>query len=391
MTDTNPSGASSAPAADTSAPAASAETPAGTFGSTRGSGLARGKRHTGAPAPTADTSAPADFKPASIEVITTKSEYVNPFASPEPENAPAAEPVKIESIAAEPAPAAAPEAFALRSAPVVQHPPAPVHEPVAEEAPAEKREIEILPPAEDVRTSVSWESPSAAPAASAERPQTESRPVFRPARREDRNSGPRAEGAENPSEIRPAQGSEDGPREPRQPRDPRMARQPRDPRDVRQPRDPREAREPREPRSQDKYGRQPRDPRDYEESPRQREAAAPAAVAPAPKGFFGWLKSLLGGGAKPAPAPAAREGYSEHPSEGLHRRRRHRGGRGHGGPSGPGGPQGFRGEGSPQGGEREARGGDRAGGSRRRRSRGGRDRDRDRGPRSEGQQGGGAI
>ena len=99
MTDTNSSGAALAPAADTQAPAASAETTAGNFGGTRGSGLARGKRQSSAAAPTANT-AKSDYKPSALEVITPASEYKNPFASPEPVSAPAAEPAKIEPPAA---------------------------------------------------------------------------------------------------------------------------------------------------------------------------------------------------------------------------------------------------------------------------------------------------
>src|ERR1700679_4071127 len=99
MTDTNTSGATFAPAADTQAPAASAETPAGNFGSTRGSGLARGKRQSSAAAPTANT-AKSDYKPIALEVITPASEYRTPFASPEPANTPAAEAAQTEPAAA---------------------------------------------------------------------------------------------------------------------------------------------------------------------------------------------------------------------------------------------------------------------------------------------------
>src|ERR1700678_815042 len=104
MTDTNTSGATFAPAADTQAPAASAETPAGNFGSTRGSGLARGKRQVSASAPTENT-AKSDYKPLAREFIPPASEYKTPSASPEPENTPAAAPAKVE-ITAEPAPKA---------------------------------------------------------------------------------------------------------------------------------------------------------------------------------------------------------------------------------------------------------------------------------------------
>ena len=380
MTDQNPSGASLAPAADTQAPAASAETSAGNFGSTRGSGLARGKRQTSAAAPTAHT-AKSDYKPIALEVITPASEYKNPFASPEPENAPAAEPAKVETPAAPAAAAIEPEPAAAPEAPVVA-------EPVAE-----RHEIQILPPAEAIRPAVRWESPSLSraenpPSEGAEQPRHDERPTFRPDRREDAAGAPAAEGAAPRFDGR-------GPRNDsfqRQPRDPREARQPRDPREARQPRDPRDVRQPRDPR----FDRQPRDPRDEEpQREHSRPAEQAAQAAPAPKGFMAWLKSLFGA-AKPAEAPvAAREFGSALQGDGHRHRRRHRGGRGHGG-----NPQGFRGErsfqGGPrpegqQGGEGENRGGERHGGHRRRRNRGGPGRDRGGEPRSEGHQGGGAI
>jgi len=372
MTDDKTSGATFAPAADPSAPAAGTETPAASFGSTRGSGLARGKRPTGAAAPTTGHPTPSDYKPTTIEVMAPKSEYRNPFASPEPENAPAEEPAKVESITPAPAAEVAPA-------------PAPVAAPAA--APAEpedeKREIQILPPAQAIRPAVSWEHTPSAP--ETERPQSTERPIFRADRREDRGPAPAAE-AHEPGAAAPAEGFQ---REPRQPRDPRFARQPRDPRDERQPRDPREARQPRDPRD-----RQPRDPRDERPRYEQRPQGS-AAVTPAPKGFLAWLKNLFA--PKPVETPVApreesRERSGEPVGDGQHRRRRHRGGRGHGhgGQGSPGGnPQGFRGESSAQGGEREHRGGERQGGGRRRRHRGGRDRGSN--PRSEGQQGGGAI
>jgi translation initiation factor IF-2 len=341
MTDTNPSGAPIAPAADTQAPAASAETPAGTFGSTRGSGLIRGKR---SPSATAHAASPAksDYKPTAVEVIIPEREYKNPFASQEPESAPAAEPAKIETTAAPAAATVEPEA-----------PAAPA--PAAQAGPeAERREIQILPPAETVRPAVSWESP---PAASTDQ-QTGERPTFRADRREDRGASPRPEGGERRYEGR----------------------------DVRR----------------DPYRGQPRDPRDeppqYEQRPRRDQSIQAEPPAPAPKGFLGWLKGLFGG-AKPAEAaPAPRESFGREPGgerygDGQRHRRRHRGGRGHGG-----NPQGYRGDGSPQGGERPVQGGegenrgfDRNGGRRRRRHRGGQGRDRGGNPRSEGHQGGGAI
>jgi translation initiation factor IF-2 len=367
MTDTNTSGASFAPAADTSAPAASAETPAAKFGSTRGSGLARGKRYTSAAAPTG-TAAPADYKPTSLEVITPASEYKNPFASPEPENAPAAEPAKVEAKIEEPAPAAPAVVAALE--PIVE-----AEVPVADQPPIEREEINILPPAESVRPAVSWESPSASSAG--DEPRHDSRPTFRPDRREDQAGAPRTDGQEPRTDGFQVQ-----------PRDPRFARQPRDPRDARQPRDPREARQPRDPRDE----RQPRDPRDerprYDQRPQRDAGSAPSRPAPAPKGFFGWLKSLFAGPKPAEVAPARETSFEGRQGDGQRHRRRHRGGRGHGG--GGGSQGGFRPEGS-NGGERETRGGEGQGGQRRRRHRGGSGRERGGNPRSEGSQGGGAI
>ncbi len=333
MTDTNPSGASSSPAADTQAPAASAETPAGNFGSTRGSGLIRGKRSSSATAPTASP-AKSDYKPTALEVITPEREYKNPFASQEPVSAPVVEPAK-----AEPEAAAAPAAVAAEP----EAPAAPA-EPAPAQPEAERREIQILPPAESVRPAVSWESPSASRGEQA----PAERPTFRADRREDMAAAPRSEGGEARYERRESR--------------------------------------------HDPYRGQPRDPRDepqYEQRPRRDQ---PEAAPPAKKGFFAWLKGLFGG-AKPAEAPAGREfGGGERYGDGQRHRRRHRGGRGHGG-----NPQGYRGERSPQegerfpqGGENENRGGDQDGGGRRRRHRGGQGRDRG-GPRSEGHQGGGAI
>jgi translation initiation factor IF-2 len=340
MTDTNPSDAPMAPAADLSAPAAGAETTAGKFGSTRGSGLARGKRPMGAAAP-ATSPVKTDYKPTAVEVITPQREYRNPFASPEPASAPAAEPAEIQ----------APEL------PAASEEPGPIAEaaaPVTPEPAAERPGIEILPPAETSRPAVSWESPSPSGderhSRHEDRPAHDERPMFRADRREDRAGGARPEGGR-----------------------PRFER--------------------REPRH-DPYRGQPRDPRDEEpqftrEDPGTR---APEAQKPASGGFLGWLKSLFGG-AKPAEAPA-RQGTGGEPfGDGHRHRRRHRGGRGRGE-----GFQGPRGERTGQGGERSAqggapredRGGERFGGPRRRRHRGGSGRGRG-DFRSEGHQGGGAI
>ncbi|HEY5079143.1 MAG TPA: hypothetical protein VII43_04825 [Opitutaceae bacterium] len=372
MTDTNPSGASFAPVADSSAPVAGAVTPAGNFGSTRGSGLARGKRQTSASAPAASP-VKTDYKPTALEIITPQREYTNPFASQQPAAPPAEAPVEAKAPEA-PAAVSEPEQAAAPEAPVAE----------------EKSEIQILPPAESIRPAVSWESPSASEGMreihSGERPHHDDRPTFRPDRREDQNGGAQPEGQ------RPRFEGRDPRRDfQRQPRDPRDARQPRDPRDARQPRDPREARQPRDPRDE----RQPRDPRD--ERPRYSQGPsghASEAAKPASGGFFGWLKGLFGG-QKPAEAPAPRESAREPFGDGQRPRRRHRGGRGHGGQN-----QGFRGDRPEFGGDRPQgernehggeHGGEHQGGHRRRRHRGGPGRDRGGEPRSEGHQGGGAI
>ena len=356
MTDTNPSGAPIAPAADIPATAASAETPAGNFGSTRGSGLARGKRPSGAAAPTANA-AKSDYKLTAVEVITHEREYKNPFASQEPASAPAPEPVKVEAPAAAAAPVPEPVVQAAPATPAVS--PEPV---------AEKPGIQILPPAEATRPAVSWESPSAsAPRREArfddrpDRARPDHRPTFRADRREDRADGPRPEG-----------------------RDPRRDQPQREPRPQLDQREPRPQFDQREPRPQF-------EPRPRRDNGLPGAQGAPAAEA-APKGFLAWLKGLFSG-PKPVEAPVGRDSGGEPFHDGHRHRRRHRGGRGHGGQ-----PQDDRGERSPQagdrapqGGDHEHRGGDRQGGNRRRRHRGGQGRDRGGEPRSEGHQGGGAI
>lgn len=338
MTDNNPSGAPEAPAAESTAPAAGAPTPAGSFGSTRGSGLARGKRSQGAAAPKA-SAAPADYKPTAVQIITAQREYTNPFASPAPADAPAPAPAVIEAVA--PAPVAEPV-----SVPEAAPTPAPVAAVAPEVVESPKAEIQILPPAEVPRQSVSWESgPSAAP----ERPRRDERPTFKPDRRPEPAAG-------GPSEVRD------------QRRD-NFRRQPRDPRDERPQGERREYSERREP------------------------AVTREPSAPQSKGFFGWLKGLFGG-AKPAVETPAEPQGGSFQGDGQRHRRRHRGGRGHGG-GGGGGQPGFRND-RPQGMDRPS-GGDRPQGSgefdgpRRRRHRGGRGRNRGGEPRPEGHQGGGAI
>jgi|CZKI01.1.fsa_nt_gi hypothetical protein len=284
----------------------------------------------------APTASPAklDYKPTAVEVITHDRQYKNPFASQEPASPPAAEPAKVEIPAAPAMVEAEPIQQAAPAAPVASPEPA-----------AEKPEIQILPPAEAARPAVRWESPSAsAPRGEPQfggrpdRDRPDYRPSFRPDRREERGSEPRQEG-----------------------------------------RDPRRDQAQREPRPQ------------FDQRPRREPGFAADRVAPEAKaptgGFFGWLKGLFGRSKPAVEAPAGRDSGGEPFGDEHRHRRRHRGGRGHGG----GNPQGFLGERSPQGSEYENRGGDRHGGPRRRRHRGGQGRDRGGDPRSEGQQGGGAI
>ena len=120
MSDQDQSGASApapapAPAASGAAPAATQ--PFGTFGTTRGSGLNRGKRVTPPAAPAAGSAASSGFKPSALEVINSKSEYVNPFTGETTASAPVVnEPAP--PAAAAPARVAAPRRSVTRPHPV---------------------------------------------------------------------------------------------------------------------------------------------------------------------------------------------------------------------------------------------------------------------------------
>ena len=213
MSDNEKSGAPSPAPADLSAPAsgpadsaapqaapASSPAPAfGSFGSTRGSGLARGKRPASS-TPASSTATPAGYKPSSLEVITPKSEYRNPFTGETSVGAPPpAEPV---------APAPAPVAAA--PAPVSTPAPAPSPAPAAPAAPEAKSEINILPPESTRRSEVRWEAPGAAP-------RREDRGTFQPRdRRERREGGPR-EPRRDEGRFEPREPRRDEPRlEPRE-------------------------------------------------------------------------------------------------------------------------------------------------------------------------------
>ena len=363
MSSTESSGPAPAEATATTPASTQAATPS--FGSTRGSGLARGKRP-GSNAPSAKaTPVNTDYKPTAIEIVTAPREYQNPFAPATPEPAPQVEASVASAPVAEPVAAPAPVAAApvetsapAASVPVAQDlfpldtPAAPATAQPAPAAVDEKAELNILPPERQKTTPAqTWESEGFRPA----REPRGDRP-----RRDERFGGERREDAV-PSKFRyerPKDGSAPSP-----------APAPRD------------------------------NPSPY---------IKPTAVAPTKSGgFFGWLKSLFGGSSAPA-KPASGSSSSGESRQGGDRdgsqhQRRHRGGRGRGGYQGgqggqgggsgdqqrsPGGeqPQGGEGQG---GGEYRGEGrGDRQGEGFRRRRRGGRNRGQFRGDRREGGGGG---
>lgn len=321
----------SAPAEGTAASPAPASTPApSTFGSSRGSGLARGKRSTPSGPSASKPAAPGEYTPTAIEIVTAPREYQNPFAPANPEPAPAA-----------PAPAAVQETETPTAAPAPAPAPAPSAPARAETAPAgelfplesaapaadsdEKAELKILPPEQQrVAPPQTWESDGFR--------REDRRPRSDRGDRGDRGERPRRDEGEIPSKFR--------------------------------------------------YER----PKDGSVPAHRAHAPAPAAAPQEKKsgGFFGWLKGLFGGSTTES-TPAAREdGQRGEEGRGEFRgRRRRRGGRGGGGGGGGGGHyQGERREGGGEGfGSGEGQGGERREGDGfRRRRRGG----RGRGPRSDG-------
>ncbi len=264
MSSTESSGAPAEASATNPAPAA--EFPS--FGSTRGSGLARGKRPSTAAASTA-AAAPSDYKPTAIEVVNAPREYTNPFA-------PAEAPAQAEAPAVEAAPAAP---VVANVAPVVQ-PAAPAP---ADETPAE---LNILPPAEQrTAPAQTWESEGFSPA--------------RDSRRE------RAPHDEQPEEVDIASIP------------PQFLYVREGVKYVPTPKNWGGA--PRE--------RRPAADRATETSAPQAESPSQAPAAPAKSGgILGWFKGLFGGSSASA-EPAATAG-GEQRREGGHRR--HRGGRGRG-------------------------------------------------------------
>ena len=247
------------------------------FGTTRGSGLARGKRPSAAAA-TAASTAPSDYKPTAIEVVNAPREYTNPFA---PAEAPVAE--------AAPAPVA-------ETAPVIENVAPTAAAPAAEE-PAE---LNILPPAEQkTAPAQTWESEGFRPARAdrSERPERSERP-----RREERAEAPADEPVDIASipekflYVRPGVTFVPTP---------------------------------------SNWGGAPRERRAHDESaprseaPRASVSSAPAAAPAKSGGFLGWLKGLFGGEtASSAAAPARGESGEPRREGGQRRHRSDRGGRG---------------------------------------------------------------
>jgi len=348
------------------------------FGTSRGSGLARGKRKI-ATAPDASTAqdTPNGYQPTAIEVITPKSEYSNPFTgetvveTPRQEEAPKIEAPKVEEPTLDPTRICEEKPSSAAAAAAAPATPAPT-----EAQP--KPELKILPPAQPNRSRQSWESPSEHPAL---------RAAADAANGEKANNGSasstsRSRGPRGSSEGRPTFQPERRSRSPHTneaDERPARAEQP-----HREERPKRESREPREPR--ERIGRGPRAAGNPNKKPVTK-----------PQGFFGWLKSLFGGGdSKPSTSGSKAPHSSEQRHEGGPRRRS-RGGRGRGTNNGSPrtGSEPFSGRRSGEKaiGEHPApsRNSEEQRDRPRNRSRGGRGGRSRNGPRSEGQQSGGAI
>lgn len=308
MSSTESSGAPAEASATTPAPDATFPT----FGSTRGSGLARGKRPAASPAATAAAS--TGYTPTAIEVINAPREYQNPFA---PADSSAETLAKVETPEVKATPTPAPVAAPT---PVVEAPVASA--PVAESAPAavqnaEPASLNILEPEQPKTVQAqTWESEGFRPA----RERSERSPREERAPRQEQSAEP-VDIASIPEKflyVRPGYNYVPTPTN---------------------------------------YGGAPRErsERPAHGSPERAMETAVAADAPAKSGgFLGWLKSLFGG--SPA-APAATEtprGEHRHESG----QRRHRGGRNRGGQGG-----GYQGGGE-GGGQRRSRGGRGRGGER---------------------------
>ena len=219
MTDPATSGGPDAPSAENPAPvppagaagapfaAAAAPTP-GAFGSTRGSGLLRGKRPTAQAAASASPK-PGDYQPTAVEVITAQREYKNPFggAVSTPPTASSEEevdtaPPAVPQEPRQPEKVARPEVSIAASAPpaepAARAEPAPRPETGAADA---KSQLNILPPAEMKRTQLHWDKSHSA--------DKDRAPEFapRPRRDERRDERPsfRSEGQRPRDDSRPRQ------------------------------------------------------------------------------------------------------------------------------------------------------------------------------------------
>ncbi|HQY05701.1 MAG TPA: translation initiation factor IF-2 [Lacunisphaera sp.] len=311
MSSTESSGAPAEATATTPAPDAAFPT----FGSTRGSGLARGKRPAAGPA--ASTAASPEYTPTAIEVVNAPREYQNPFAPAETPDATAPAPKPFEP------------------APVVITP-APAREysaPVADVAPAasvqndEPAELNILEPAQQkTAPPQTWESEGFKPA---REPRGEREPRTERPRREERAERPADEPVDIASippqflYVRPGHTYVPTPRN--------MGGAPRE--------------------RGERPERSERPSAPIHGSPAR--AMETSAEVPAQSGgFFGWLKSLFGGSAS-AETAAAPSANGEHRRDGGGQRR-HRGGRNRGGQGG-GGQGGYQGGG--EGGRGRGRGG----------------------------------
>jgi hypothetical protein len=288
MSSTESSGAPAEATATTPAPDAAFPT----FGTTRGSGLARGKRPAAGPA--ASSAASSEYTPTAIEVVNAPREYQNPFA---PAETPAASvPSAAAPAKAEPTPAPA------ETLPVITPAPVASVAPTQEETPAE---LNILEPAQPKTTPAqTWESEGFKPNREP-RSERSDRP-----RREERSERPADEPVDIDSippqflYVRPGVTYVPTPRN--------WGGAPRE-------------------RSE----RPERNDRPIHGSP-ERAMETTAEVPAKSGGFFGWLKSLFGGSSSPETVTA-----NSGSTEGEHRReggghRRHRGGRNRGGQGGGG-------------------------------------------------------
>jgi len=352
------------------------------FGTSRGSGLARGKRKT-VTAPDAPATQPNSngYQPTAIEVITPKSEYSNPFTgetvveAPRQEEAPKVEtpkhevpliqttPTSEENAAAEPETFTTPNTSESSATPTTEVQPKP--------------ELKILPPAQPNRSRQSWESPSEHPARRAAAAVTNSEKVNNDSAAETpRSRSPRGSSEGRPT-FQPERRSRNSHNGEADEQSTRPERQLREERPKREPREPQDSRQPRSERG-------------------PRVAGSPAKPAAKPQGFFGWLKSLFGGGnSKPGSSSTKSPRSSKQRHEGGPKRRS-RGGRGRGTSNGTrSGSESFnaRRSGEKTVGERfsPSRNSEEQRDRPRNRSRGGRGGRSRSGPRSEGQQSGGAI